>query len=125
MLFELSLPGCGVNTGQRCKLGFGHRQALPIQILEPWHPPEIRFHSSCATANPLNDPLQNAHVVAKPWPQEFACLIAAEPVDAEDMRPVRVGVAHPDPMIEVVAHVVATEGQHGEGVAADDTLLTD
>ena len=58
----------------------------------------------------------------KPGPQEAAVVVAAEPVDVEDLRQLGgVGVlAEVDPVLEVVAGVVADERQHGHRVAAHD-----
>ncbi len=67
----------------------------------------------------VDDPLQDAEVVAEAGPEELAVLVAAEPVDVEDPRRVLEPAAEVEPVAEVVAHVVAAEGQHGERVAAD------
>src|SRR3954452_19014096 len=66
------------------------------------------------------DPLQDTGVLAEAGPQELALVVLAEPVDVEDLRQL-VGVAlgaDVQPVLEVVGHVVAAEGQHGEGVEA-------
>ena len=67
----------------------------------------------------VDDPLQHAHVLAEAGPEELAVLVAAEPVDVEDPRRVLQAAAEVEPVVEVVAHVVAAERQHGERVAAD------
>ena len=51
-----------------------------------------------------------------------AVVIGAEPVDVEDFRGIVAELlAHVQPMLPVVAHVVAAEGPHGHGVTADHT----
>jgi hypothetical protein len=59
-------------------------------------------------------------------PDELAGLVLAEPVHAEDLGQVVAHafelVLHVQPVLEVVAHVVAAERQHGERVAAHHAL---
>ena len=71
------------------------------------------------------DPLQHAAVLAEARPQEAAVVAAAEPVDEEHLRHLGlVGVlAEVDPVLEVVADVVAEERQHRHRVAADGADL--
>ena len=52
-------------------------------------------------------------------PEELAVVVLAEPVDVEDAGRGGERALHLDPVAEVVAHVIAAEGQHGHGVAAD------
>ena len=42
------------------------------------------FHSDVLSLAASEDPVNDADVLAKPWPQELAALIGAEPVDVED-----------------------------------------
>src|ERR1700750_1124442 len=59
------------------------------------------------------DPCQHAAVLAEAGPEELALVVFAEPVDVEDAR--QLGTLAPaelQPVGEVVAHVVAAEGQH-------------
>jgi hypothetical protein len=54
-----------------------------------------------------------------PKPGQRTCRrVLAEPVDVEDARRDRERALHLDPVAEVVAHVIAAEGQHGHGIAA-------
>ena len=55
----------------------------------------------------------------KPGQRNLPFVILAEPVDVEDARSDGEAALHLDPVTEVVAHVVAAEGEHGHGVAAD------
>src|SRR5262249_16251201 len=97
----------------------------PVEVLIARHPADWAFDTDGATAGPLDDPFQHAHILAIPRPQEVAVLVLAEPVDAED--PGRVWDAAPklDPVVEVVGHVVAAEWQHRERVAPHLPDLSD
>ncbi len=77
--------------------------------------------AAAAVENPLDDP----QVLAVAGPEELALLVAAEPVDVEDLGRAVHPLAHGQPVLEVVAHVVAAEGQHGHRVAADLALLAE
>ena len=54
-------------------------------------------------------------------------VVGSEPVDVEDRQDLGAlgfqPLAQVEPVLEVVAHVVAAEGQHGERVAAHHTLF--
>ena len=67
------------------------------------------------------DPLQDAAVLAEPGPDEVAVVILAKPVDEEYPRQL-LGIVrrrHPQPVTEVVGHVVAAERQHRDRVEAE------
>ena len=65
------------------------------------------------------DPLEHAAVLAEAGPEELAVGVFAEPVDVEDARQLRaLALADLQPVGEVVAHVVAAEGQHRHRVEA-------
>ncbi len=63
----------------------------------------------------------------KPGHRKSPSVVAAEPVDVEDLGQLGrvVVLADLDPVVEVVAGVVADEGQHRHRVAADDADLAD
>ena len=63
-------------------------------------------------------PLQHAHVLAEAGPEEAAVVVFAEPVDVEDRRWIGKLLAHVEPVLPVVAHVIAAERQHRHRVAA-------
>ena len=79
------------------------------------------------TLDAVNHPLQDAHVFAVTRPHKFTVVPFTEPVDAVNRRHFGATgfelVSHVEPVLEVVAHVVAHEGQHGEWVAAHHALL--
>src|SRR5713101_7540041 len=76
------------------------------------------------TADPLDDPLEDSHVLAVPGPEESPVAVAAEPVHAEDLR--RIGQPRPEvePVSEVVGHVVAAKRNHGHGIPPHDADLS-
>ena len=61
-------------------------QARPVQILVARHDAERRFDALRAALAALDDPFQHAHVLAEARPDELAVRVAAEPVDAENLR---------------------------------------
>ena len=98
-------------------------EAGPGDVLVARAEAERAFDGAGATANAINDPLQDAHVLTIARPDELAVLVLAEPVDAEDRRQLESLVsAGLDPVTPVGGHVVADERQHGERVAADRGL---
>ncbi len=72
----------------------------------------------------LDDPLENAEVVAEAGPHEVAIIIKSEPVNVEDLGKIGSLGLHVEPMCKVVAHVVATEGKHSHRVSSYDTDCT-
>ncbi len=67
----------------------------------------------------IDDPAQYPQVLAEPRPQELPGVVLAEPVDVEDSRRRFEFGADVDPVRPVVAEVVAGEGLHGHGIAAN------
>ena len=99
---------------------FGEGQALEVHVLVARHVAKGAFRRADMTVDPFHDPLQNAHVLTVARPGELAVGILAEPVGAEDHRQLDVRLlAHVDPVSPIRSHVVAAEGQHGEGIAPD------
>jgi hypothetical protein len=92
------------------------RGALPVEIAIPGTRPIAPARAPSATA--FDDPLQHAHVLAEAGPREFAVAVLAKPVDAEDARRMRDRLAHREPMLEIIADVIAAEGQHRKRIAA-------
>ena len=71
-----------------------------------------------AAVGAIHDPLEHAHILAEARPDELAIAVLAEPVHMEDARRLAETALHLDPVAEIIAHVVAAEGQHGHRVAA-------
>src|SRR5690606_27508302 len=68
----------------------------------------------------VDNPFEDAAVLAEAWPDELAVLVLPEPVDEVDLRQLRARLlADLQPVTEIVSHVVAAEGQHRERVAAE------
>ena len=55
----------------------------------------------------------------KPGQMNLPFGVLAEPVDVEDARRLAELALHLDPVAEIVAHVIAAEGQHRHGIAAN------
>ena len=75
---------------------------------------------STAAFDAFEDPLEDADIVPITGPEEFAVGTLAEPVDVENLGRVRYAVAHVQPVLEIIGHVVTTEGKHSHGIAAGD-----
>ncbi len=97
----------------------GNVEALPVHVVEVRGPADGGLFALCAAADAVDDPLEDAHVFAVAGPEELAVWALAEPVDVEDAGRGGEVALHLEPVTEVVAHVVAAEGKHGHGVAAD------
>ena len=82
---------------------------------------------ACSLAfHAVEHPFHHAHILAITRPDKFAFGIFAEPVDAINGGQfcalcLQLG-AHIQPVLEIIAHVVANKGQHGEGIAAYHAL---
>src|SRR5574340_1685092 len=121
---EFVFPGRGVHARQRLEFFAAYLQPRPVDVFEARHPAQRRFLGAGAALDAVDDPPQYAHVLAEARPHEVAALVHAEPVHAEYARWMLDHVAHAQPVVEVVAHVVAAEGQHGERIAPYHTLLS-
>ena len=96
-----------------------------FEIAEAWHPADRALQGVGLAVGASDDPLQDPHVLAEARPDELAVLVAAEPVHAEDAGRVGDVAAELEPVVEVVRHVIAREGQHRERVAANHALLAE
>ena len=69
----------------------------------------------------VEDPFEDTAVFAVARPHEVARFVTAEPVDEEDLGEFFfIGFcSYLEPMLEVVGHVVAAEGEHGHWVEAE------
>ena len=119
-VLRLQLPGLGVHREQQGQVGPGDVQALKVQRSRCREVADRGPGGLGVAGQPLDDPLQHADVLAEAGPDELARRVLAEPVDVEQLRQLlRVGLlADLQPVPEVVAHVVAAERQHREGVVA-------
>ena len=113
-------PDLGVDIEQGRQVGLGQVEARQVQRLAGRDAAHRGVHSGGLAVEAAGDPLEDAGVVAEARPDEFAVVVLAEPVDEVEARqPGRLGLAgHRQPVSEIVAHVVAAEGQHSERIAA-------
>src|SRR5690606_21827692 len=91
-----------------------------VDVLGPRQIADRRFHGAHSSFAAVDDPTQNAQVVAESGPQEFAGSVASEPVDVENLRQLVGTLLKAQPMSPVVAVVVAAERLHRHRVAAYD-----
>ena len=123
---EFLFPGGLVDAGDGLELLGAEGQAGPVQFAVGRSDAEHGLLALGLAFDAVDHPLQHAHVLAVTRPHELAVGVLAEPVDAED-RGQRVALLfqflfHVQPVLEIVAHVVAAERQHGEGIAAHHAL---
>mmetsp|Transcript_878 Transcript_878/g.2015 ORF Transcript_878/g.2015 Transcript_878/m.2015 type:complete len:634 (+) Transcript_878:965-2866(+) len=131
MQLQLGLPFGGVDAGDGVELLGAERQPLPVQVAVVGRHAEDVLVTTAGAFEAVQHPLEHAHVLAVAGPDEFAVRALAEPVDAVDGRqlgpcPFRSCLqlgAQVQPVLEIVGHVVAHEGQHRERVAAHHALL--
>src|SRR5580658_8862659 len=75
----------------------------------------------------LENPSQDAAVLAITGPEELAILILAKPIHVKNFGELRSGRLLSDlkPVREVVAHVIPAKWKHGHGIAAQAADLSD
>ena len=125
-LRDLGSPCVVVHRQQRADGCIVDVEAREVEVRSAGNVADRSLVGACSAFKALDDPLKNSGVLAKARPQERTIVALAEPVDPEQFGKVRcVGcIADLKPMLEVVAHVVATERKHGEGIEtkfADNT----
>src|SRR3990172_4712256 len=117
---DFFFPGVNINGHQLIEfLRFHVAQAVPHQIFESRHPTERALNAVTATMNSIHDPLQNAHVFAKPGPQEFSVCVLAEPVYTKDARRIGDNSADLKPVVKIIRHVVTAKRKHCHWISAD------
>src|SRR6185312_6258754 len=94
-------------------------ESLPVDIVVVGRPADGSLLAQSAAMDAVDDPLEDAHVLAEAGPEELALAVFAEPVDVKDAWSSGEIALHAQPVTEVVAHVVAAEGEHGHWIAAD------
>ena len=114
-------PGRFVDAGDGVELLGTEVKAGPVQVLVAGADAGTVLFPLAAAFDPVDHPRQHAHVFAITRPDKFAVFAFAEPVGGVDLRQFATHglqlFAHVQPMLEIVAHVVANEGQHGKRVA--------
>src|SRR5436190_1847452 len=123
---EFARPRVAVDAADERVTSRVEVEARPVEVaVARRHAERVRLAGG-RTLDALDDPAQHAHVLAVAGPDELAVGTLPEPVDAEDLRQLRARAgqdsAEVEPVLEVLAHVVAHERQHRERVAPDDAL---
>src|SRR5215472_18788021 len=111
-------PSLNIHAQQFRNLFRGQVQPARVQVFGPRQTADGRILGLNLAIAALEDPFQYPAVFAISRPQELAVLIGAEPVHVVNAWQLRAW-SSPDFQIvsEVVAHVIAAEGQHGHRVA--------
>ncbi len=89
-------------------------QPFEIEIFEERHPAEGTFFGADAVMAAVHDPFEDAHILAETGPEEVAVFVFTEPIDVEDAGEMFDFLPHIEPVPEVIAHVIAAEGEHGQ-----------
>src|SRR3989441_11043162 len=117
-LVERREPLSGVAPERLAQLGRRDIESIRVEGAGGRDPPDRCLLGPRRPANPLDHPLEDAHVFAITGPEEAAVRVAAEPVDAEDAGRLRPTGPGGEPLAEIVGHVVAAERDHGHGITA-------
>src|SRR5580698_3973106 len=112
---DLGAPRGAVNGLQLLKLLPRKLQPAPLDILVARYPADGRLASLGAALHAIDDPAQNAHILAETGPEKLSIRVSAKPVHVEDARSRGQAALHFEPVAEVVAHVIAAKWQHGHG----------
>jgi len=125
-LVGLGEPLGGLDGGELLDSGGVNLEAREVQGAGFGEVANWGLDGDVLVVNPLGDPLEDAGVITKAGPEELAILLP-EPVDVEDLGRLEAAggglLADGQPVTKVLAHVVAAEGQHGEGVEAEGADL--
>src|SRR5271156_5143298 len=116
MPHHLLLPLCAINRLQNIEGSARKGQTLPVDVLKVWRPSDRRLLTQRPPTNPIDDPLENTHVLAISRPQKLPIRPLPEPVHMKHPRRSRQVPLHLQPMPEVVAHVVPAERQHSHRI---------
>jgi hypothetical protein len=61
-------------------------QPFPMDVFMTWHIAQGALYPMAATTNPVDNPLEDPHVLAKPGPEKFALFILPKPVYSKNLR---------------------------------------
>src|ERR1700731_298545 len=92
-------------------------ETVEIDVVYSGQPTNRRFGSAAAAFTSVDDPLQDAHVIAKARPKKISGLSFAEPVHIKYERRIGQPLSDIDPVPKIVADVVAAERQHRHRIA--------
>ena len=120
-------PSGLVDVGDSGKIGQGKGYAGPLDLVIGRTQTEYIFHPLDPPFDAVYHPFQHPHVVAIAGPDKLAIIPFAEPVDTENSRQRRAvcctALRHVQPVLKIVAHVVAAKGQHRKWVSPDHAHL--
>src|SRR3984957_6191212 len=111
---ELLTPLVGVDRQRAVHVGSVDVEPVKVEVVGGRNDADRRLPAARLVLDAVDNPLEHPAVLAEARPQELAALAAPEPVDEEHLRQlglVRV-LAQVDPVLEVVAAVVAQEWHH-------------
>ena len=83
---------------------------------------DLGFSGVHSAGAAVDYPFQNSEVFPEARPDIVTVFVQAEPVYIKDFgQLIRVCLfAHIQPMLKIISHIIAAEGQHGHGVPAHD-----
>src|SRR5574344_2795115 len=127
MRLQLDLPILQVQRHDAGKCLWREGQPLPGQVFVARAQAKRAFLPLGLTGQAIQHPLEHAHVFAVARPEELALGVLAEPVHTVDAGRSRSALlnlgTHVQPVLKIIAHVVAAKRQHGKRVAAHHALL--
>src|SRR6201999_119406 len=117
---QLLAPLGGIDRQRAVDVGGVDVEPVKVEVVGGGNDADRRLLATRLVLDAVDDPLEHTAVLTEARPEELAAFAAPEPGDEEHLRQlglVRV-LAQVDLVLEVVAHVVAEERQHGHRVAA-------
>jgi hypothetical protein len=96
---QLVCPGGFVDAGHRVEFGSREVQAGPVEFTIGRAYAEYVFLASSTAFDPVNHPLEHAHVLAVARPDKLAVITFAEPVGGVDLGQLGAGRSQLLPMV--------------------------
>ena len=98
------------------KVFYVHVKAFKVDVFGLRHETDGGFNCVNCIFTSFKNPVKNSHVVTEAGPHKVAVFIGTEPVYVEDLWTILALLAHVKPMLEVISHIVATEGDHSHRI---------
>ena len=89
MLDQFLLPLLVIDAQQRDDVFMFDLELFKIEIVRAGQPADWRFDGAAFFFAAIDDPFQDAHVIAETGPKKFSALAFAEPIHVEDERRIR------------------------------------
>src|SRR6266581_2896858 len=112
MRSELLLPFLVIDSQNLDDAFVLHVQIGKIEIVWAGQPANGRFDRAARLFAAVDDPFEDAHVVAKTGPEKLPVHAFAEPVRVKDEWRICQALSDIDPMLEVITDVISAEWQH-------------